>query len=50
LLIDVLGIPVWALGFVMAIKKSSGFLYKSVALSQMPGFIPLKRVGSNNER
>jgi protein-S-isoprenylcysteine O-methyltransferase Ste14 len=36
---DVLGIPVWAFGFVMAIREPSVFLYNSSLLSQVAGWL-----------
>jgi protein-S-isoprenylcysteine O-methyltransferase Ste14 len=36
---DILGIPVWAIGFVLAIKESSGVLYPSSFLSQITGWV-----------
>jgi methanethiol S-methyltransferase len=36
---DVLGIPVWAFGFVMAIREPSVFLYPSILLSQVTGWL-----------
>jgi protein-S-isoprenylcysteine O-methyltransferase Ste14 len=35
---DVFGIPVWAVGFVLAIKESVGVLYRSSVLSQVGGW------------
>jgi protein-S-isoprenylcysteine O-methyltransferase Ste14 len=35
---DVFGIPVWAVGFVLAIKESVGVLYRSSFLSQVGGW------------
>lgn len=35
---DVLGIPVWAIGFVLAIKESSGLLYQSSFLTTILGW------------
>jgi protein-S-isoprenylcysteine O-methyltransferase Ste14 len=35
---DVFGIPVWAVGFVLAIKESVGVLYRSSVLSQVSGW------------
>jgi protein-S-isoprenylcysteine O-methyltransferase Ste14 len=39
LLRDIFGIPVWAIGFVLAIKESSGILYHSSFLSQITGWL-----------
>lgn len=39
LLRDIFGIPVWAIGFVLAIKESSGVLYHSSFLSQITGWL-----------
>jgi protein-S-isoprenylcysteine O-methyltransferase Ste14 len=39
LLRDIFGIPVWAIGFVMAIKESAGLLYRASFLSQLSGWI-----------
>jgi protein-S-isoprenylcysteine O-methyltransferase Ste14 len=36
---DILGIPVWAIGFVLAIKESSGVLYQSTFLTQITGWL-----------
>ena len=36
---DVLGIPVWAIGFVMAIREPAVFLYSSSLLSQVAGWL-----------
>jgi protein-S-isoprenylcysteine O-methyltransferase Ste14 len=36
---DILGIPVWAIGFLLAIKESSGVLYPSSFLSQITGWV-----------
>jgi methanethiol S-methyltransferase len=36
---DVLGIPVWAFGFVMTIREPSVFLYRSSFLSQLAGWL-----------
>ena len=36
---DVLGIPVWAIGFVLAIKEPSALLYKASLLSQITGWL-----------
>ena len=36
---DILGIPVWAIGFVFAIKDSSGLLYHSSFLSRFTGWL-----------
>lgn len=38
LLRDVFGIPVWAVGFVLAIKESAGVLYRPSLLSQVSGW------------
>jgi protein-S-isoprenylcysteine O-methyltransferase Ste14 len=39
LLRDILGIPVWAIGFLLAIKESSGLLYHSSLFSQIAGWL-----------
>ena len=39
LLRDIFGIPVWAIGFVLALKESSGMLYHSSFLSQLTGWL-----------
>jgi protein-S-isoprenylcysteine O-methyltransferase Ste14 len=36
---DVLGIPVWAIGFVLAIREPSSLLYNSSLLSQITGWL-----------
>ena len=36
---DILGIPVWAIGFVLAIRESSEMLYHSSFLSQVIGWV-----------
>ena len=38
LLRDIFGIPVWAIGFVLAIREPSGLLYNSSLLSQITGW------------
>jgi protein-S-isoprenylcysteine O-methyltransferase Ste14 len=35
---DVLGIPVWAIGFVLAIKESGGLVYQSSGMNQVAGW------------
>lgn len=36
---DITGIPVWAIGFVMAIRESEGFLYRISLLTQITGWL-----------
>ena len=39
LLRDIFGIPVWATGFVLAIKESSGVIYQSTFLTLISGWL-----------
>jgi protein-S-isoprenylcysteine O-methyltransferase Ste14 len=36
---DITGIPVWAIGFIMAIRESAGLLYENSLFSQVTGWI-----------
>jgi protein-S-isoprenylcysteine O-methyltransferase Ste14 len=36
---DITGIPVWAIGFVMSIRESAGFLYRISLLTQITGWL-----------
>lgn len=38
---DIIGIPVWAIGFVMAIRESQGLFYENLLVARIAGWIVL---------